>query len=159
MPQVQLVAGRLELETQGRARSEIQGELMRRAGRGAGDRTGEAAVDHPVQMAAQDALDLRVGSDDHAKVYLNGDRIHRVVASRNFRPDQDTVTGVALRKGVNVFVFKVVNERGEWAGSLRLTDKDGRPVPGVRFITSVNAPARTKRGGAGAERPSRSGGR
>ena len=63
LPQVQLVAGRLELETQGRARSEIQGELMRGAGRGAGDRTGEAAVDHPVQMAAQDALDLRMARD------------------------------------------------------------------------------------------------
>ena len=38
--------------------------MMRRAGRGAGDRAGEAAIDRAVQMAAQHALDLRVAGDD-----------------------------------------------------------------------------------------------
>ena len=34
---------------------------------------------------------------------------------------------VALVKGVNVVVFKIVNEKEDWSGCLRLTDKDGKP--------------------------------
>jgi hypothetical protein len=29
-------------------------------------------------------------------------------------------------------VFKVVNETGDWLGSIRFTDRDGKPVPGIR---------------------------
>ena len=32
------------------------------------------------------------------------------------------------KKGVNVLVFKVVNEKADWSGCLRFTDKDGKPI-------------------------------
>ena len=42
-------------------------ELGGRARRGAGDRAGKAAVDSAVQMAAQDALDLRMAGYDRGE--------------------------------------------------------------------------------------------
>jgi hypothetical protein len=35
---------------------------------------------------------------------------------------------LTLPKGINVVVFKVVNEKVDWSGCLRFTDKDGKPV-------------------------------
>jgi len=75
---------------------------------------------------------MKIGSDDQAKVYLNGKEIYRQTASRAFVPDQDTVEqGVELKAGLNVMVFKVVNELEAWAGSVRLTDAAGQPVEGI----------------------------
>jgi WD40 repeat protein len=87
----------------------------------------------------QPGLMIKIGSDDQAKVYLNGKEIYKCEEARGFLPDQDEVTGVELRAGLNLLVFKVVNEQVDWRGSLRLTDSDGRPVKGVRVTL---APAR-----------------
>src|SRR5579875_51386 len=59
-PPMKLVARRLEGEGERRRGGEIEGDLMGRARRGAG----EAPVDRAVKMAAQDPLDLRVARDD-----------------------------------------------------------------------------------------------
>ena len=34
--------------------------------------------------------------------------------------------------GLNVLVFKVVNEASDWKGSIRLTDAAGQPVKGIK---------------------------
>jgi WD40 repeat protein len=81
---------------------------------------------------AQTGLLMKVGSDDQAKVCLNGKEIYRNEAARPFVPDQDVVTGVALRAEQNVLVFKVVNETEEWVGSAQFTDAAGQPVKGFR---------------------------
>jgi hypothetical protein len=39
---------------------------------------------------------------------------------------------VALKRGVNVLLFKVVNETGQWEGCARLVNDSGRPVQGLR---------------------------
>lgn len=65
-------------------------------------------------------------------LYLNGKEIYWSDAPRGYAPDQDVVTGVELKAGLNVLVFKVVNETIEWLGSVRLTDAAGQPVQGIR---------------------------
>jgi len=74
---------------------------------------------------------LWVGSDDEAKVYLNGQEIYRCAVPRLLIPGQDKVEDVGLNAGLNVMVFKVVNEERDWAGSIRLTDHDGNPMEGL----------------------------
>src|SRR5439155_1756172 len=66
-PHMELVAGRFEHEPQRRSGGEVKADLVRRARGGAGDRAGKAAVDRAVQMAAQDALDPRMASDDRSE--------------------------------------------------------------------------------------------
>jgi hypothetical protein len=80
---------------------------------------------------ARDGLRLHVASDDQGKVYLNGREIYQ---SRQIRDIEwlDPVGPVSLKRGVNVLLFKVVNESGGWEGLARLLDDAGRPVQGLR---------------------------
>jgi WD40 repeat protein/serine/threonine protein kinase len=82
--------------------------------------------------ADQTGLVMKVGSDDQAKVYLDGKEAYRQAVARSYRPDQDAMAGLDLKAGLHVVVFKVVNETGGWQGSIRFTDRDGQPVPGLR---------------------------
>jgi hypothetical protein len=61
LPNMQLVAGRLEIEADTRSGNEIDSDLMRGARRGPGNGAGKAPIDRAVQVAAQDAFDLRMG--------------------------------------------------------------------------------------------------
>jgi hypothetical protein len=76
-------------------------------------------------------LQLRVGSDDQCAVWLNGSEVIRSTEARAIGRDQNQAEGVTLNRGINVIVFKVVNEIGDWAGCARFVDKDGRPVTGL----------------------------
>lgn len=80
----------------------------------------------------QSGLRMLVGCDDQAKVYLNGKQILRWPFARKFRADQHTIEDIALKPGRNVVVLKVVNEYGGWKGSVRLTDREGNPVKGIK---------------------------
>jgi len=82
--------------------------------------------------AEQRGLQMLVGSDDEAKVYLNGKQVHRYPFVRAFVADQDRVPDIALTAGLNVLVFKVVNEGAYWQGSIRFTDAQGNPVKGIK---------------------------
>ncbi len=62
------------------------------------------------------------------------------MAAREFVPDQDVVEGVELKTGLNVLVFKVVNETEGWKGSVRLTDAYGQEVKGVRVTLTPPQP-------------------
>jgi len=73
-------------------------------------------------------LTMKTGSDDQAKVYLNGKEVFKNDEARPTEKDQDSTPNLALKKGVNVIVFKIVNEKVDWSGCLRFTDKDGKPV-------------------------------
>jgi hypothetical protein len=35
-----------------------------------------------------------------------------------------------------VILFKVINEQNNWQGSMRLTDKDGAPLKGIKVKRS-----------------------
>ena len=56
---------------------------------------------------------LQVGSDDQAKVYLNGQEIYKYILPRGLVA-LDPIGPVTLRKGTNVLVLKVVNEALDW---------------------------------------------
>jgi hypothetical protein len=77
-------------------------------------------------VADEDLKDikLKTGSDDQARVYLNGKQVLNQDQARALDKDQDT-TEVSLNKGVNVLVCKVINEKADWSGCARFTDKDG----------------------------------
>jgi len=80
----------------------------------------------------QRGLQMLVGSDDEAKVYLNGKQVHRSALVRHWNPDADTVPDLTLNAGLNVLVFKVVNETRDWKGSIRFTDAQGNPLKGIK---------------------------
>jgi hypothetical protein len=74
---------------------------------------------------------MKTGSDDQARVYLNGKQVLNQPDARPLEKDQDTTT-VSLKKGTNVIVFKVVNEGMDWSGCLRFTDAGGAPLKGLK---------------------------
>jgi WD40 repeat protein/serine/threonine protein kinase len=80
----------------------------------------------------QRGLQILVGSDDQSKVYLNGKQVYKSSLARSFFADQDTVPDITLNAGLNVLVFKVVNETLGWQGSIRFTDAQGNPVEGIK---------------------------
>jgi WD40 repeat protein len=90
------------------------------------------AVCHLQSEAEQRGLQMLVGSDDESKVYLNGKEIYKYPRPRSFFPDLDPVRDITLNAGPNVLVFKVVNEIGDWKGSIRFTDAQGSPVKGIK---------------------------
>jgi len=80
-------------------------------------------------------LKLKTGSDDQALVYLNGAQVLKQPLARALAKDQDSMD-VTLHKGVNVLVFKVINQKFEWVGCARFLDKDGQVVRNVSVSLS-----------------------
>jgi hypothetical protein len=78
---------------------------------------------------------LKVGSDDQCLVYLNGKEVIKNADARALEKDQNTAE-VTLNKGVNVLVFKVVNEKIDWSGCARFMDKDDQVIKGLK-VTAV----------------------
>ena len=78
---------------------------------------------------------MKTGSDDQCKVWLNGKEVFKYTEERSADKDQDT-TEVTLRRGVNVVVVKVVNVKVDWSFCVRFTDKDDKPLAGLRAKTT-----------------------
>jgi WD40 repeat protein/tRNA A-37 threonylcarbamoyl transferase component Bud32 len=102
------------------------------------------AVSYLLSDRDQSGLLLKVGSDYHAKIYLNEREIYRCVNPPTIGPDRDTVTGVELKAGLNVLVFKVVkagiyDDTLGWSGSVRFTAADGSPATGLAVTLDPDA--------------------
>jgi hypothetical protein len=67
LPNMQLVAGRFEIEADTRSRNEIDSDLMRGARRGPGNGAAKVPIDRAVQVTAQDAFDLRMAPNHLGK--------------------------------------------------------------------------------------------
>jgi len=78
---------------------------------------------------------MALGSNDQARLYLNGKDIYAVQDARSLQLDADKGK-VHLNKGVNVVVFKVINEQNSWQGAMRLLDKSGAPLKGLKVKLS-----------------------
>ena len=91
------------------------------------------AICYIVSEMDQPRLVMRVGSDDQAKIFLNGREIYRHTEAIGWEIDRDQVPQVELKAGLNVLVFKVVNQTGGWRGSVRFTDSAGQLVRGLRI--------------------------
>jgi predicted Zn finger-like uncharacterized protein len=81
-------------------------------------------------------LKLKMGSDDQGKVWINGKEVLKYEGDRGAAPDQDNADGIALNKGVNTILFKVVNGAGGFQGILRFMGADNAPFMDARL--SVN---------------------
>lgn len=93
------------------------------------------AVVYLVADADFDDITLKLGSDDQVKVYLNGKLIHSNDEARPFEIDEDSISGLSLKKGLNVLVAKVVNEEEDWSLSARFLAKDGKPITKLKVTT------------------------
>ena len=78
---------------------------------------------------------LAVASNDQGRIYFNGVDIYAFTEARQLMLDADKGK-VTLKKGVNVFVFKVTNEQNSWQGALRLMDKAGAPLKDIKIKLS-----------------------
>ena len=78
---------------------------------------------------------MTLGSNDQGRLYLNGTDIYAYTGARILELDADKGI-VTLNKGVNVVVFKVVNEQNSWQGALRFLDKAGAPVKDIKIQLS-----------------------
>ena len=78
---------------------------------------------------------MAVASNDEGRIYFNGVDIYAFNEPRTLMLDADKGR-VTLRKGVNVIVFKVINEQNSWQGAMRLLDKAGAPLKDLRIKLS-----------------------
>jgi hypothetical protein len=90
------------------------------------------AVTYVISDTESKDVVLKIGSDDQSKVYLNGKEVGKVTEARALDKDQNSYEGLTLKKGSNTIVFKVINEGGDWSGCARFTDKDGKPIKGLK---------------------------
>jgi len=99
-----------------------------------GAERGEDAAGYAVAYVIADEavnVKLSVGSNDQCKAWVNGKEILKFAETRTL--DKDTDSGdVALVKGQNVLVFKVINEKNSWQGAARFL-KDGAGVKTVKI--------------------------
>ena len=78
---------------------------------------------------------VAVASNDQGRIYFNGVDIYAFTEARPLMLDADKGR-VTLKKGVNVIVFKVLNEQNSWQGAMRFLDKAGDPVKGLKIKLS-----------------------
>lgn len=80
-----------------------------------------------VDVEAALSAELRFGSDDGARVVVNGVEVFQTSACRGVSRDADVVP-VELVAGANVIAFKVYNGGGGWGVRARLTDLEGNSL-------------------------------
>ena len=78
---------------------------------------------------------MAIGSNDQGRLYLNGRDIYAFTEARTLELDADKGT-VTLSKGLNVVVFKIINEQGNWQGAVRFLDKAGAPLKDLKIKLS-----------------------
>ena len=66
------------------------------------------------------------GSDDQAKIWLNGESVFTDSIAHSVIIDHATIP-VTLKPGENHILVKVCEEEGSWGFYLRITDPDGKP--------------------------------
>ena len=77
-------------------------------------------------------IKLKVGSNDQCKAYVNGKEVIKFDETRTLEKDQNEAT-VTLQKGENLLVFKVINEKNNWQGCARFTDKTGTAIKTLKI--------------------------
>ena len=93
------------------------------------EKTVAYAVCYVRAEAERKDLQLKMGSNDQGKVYLNGKALLKASEPRTLEQDADVARNITLNKGVNVVVFKIFNEGGsDWQGCLRFTEANGKAV-------------------------------
>jgi hypothetical protein len=74
---------------------------------------------------------MAVASNDEGRIYFNGVDIYAFSDPRPLMLDAEKGK-VTLKKGLNVIVFKIINEQNSWQAAMRLLDKSGAPLKDVQ---------------------------
>lgn len=80
---------------------------------------------------ADKEVELRIGSDDGYKLWVNHQLVSEQNVYRAMEMDQETYK-VKLNKGKNLILFKITQDWGEYEFMLRVVDADGEEVPGIK---------------------------
>lgn len=80
---------------------------------------------------------LELGSDDGAKVWLNGELVHSINAARPITPDSDKVN-IKLKKGWNSLLLKITQNNLGWEFCVKIVKQDGAPLENLRYATKPN---------------------
>ena len=75
---------------------------------------------------------MALASNDQGRLYLNGKDIYVFTEARTLELDADKGK-ITLNKGVNVVVFKIINEQGNWQGAMRFLDSTGAPLKDLKI--------------------------
>jgi hypothetical protein len=97
-----------------------------------GKTRGEYVAGYAVAYVVADAdtkATLALGTNDQGKAWLNGKQVLKFAETRTLEKDADKIE-VALVKGQNVLVLKVVNEVNNWQACARFL-QDGKPLTGL----------------------------
>jgi len=74
---------------------------------------------------------LKVGSNDGIKVWLNGKVVHSNNTLRTIMPDEDSAD-VTLDKGWNQLMMKITQSGGTWSACARFSTPNGGSLPGLQ---------------------------
>jgi hypothetical protein len=124
-----MVAGQ-ELAWQAHQTSDFFIDFLQSFGKARGEYVAGYAV---VYIVADDDMKvtLALSSNDQGKAWLNGKQVFKFADTRTLEKDTDRAE-VALTKGRNVLVLKVINEVNNWQGCARFL-KDGMPVKNIQI--------------------------
>ena len=78
---------------------------------------------------------MAVASNDEGRIFFNGVDIYLFSEPRTLELDADKGK-VTLKKGLNVILFKIFNEQGNWQGAMRFLDKSGAPLTNLKIKLS-----------------------
>jgi hypothetical protein len=84
-----------------------------------------------VHAEADQDVKLQVGSNDQCKAWVNGVLYVKNDEGRTLEKDQNSAN-VTLKKGCNAVVLKVINEKNNWQGCVRFTDKTGAALKSLK---------------------------
>ncbi|MFN3651338.1 MAG: glycoside hydrolase family 2 protein [Armatimonadota bacterium] len=113
--------------TRARAENDVL-DFHRVFGRETGNAVVYAVAEIDVPREVKNAT-LLFGSDDAAKVWLNGEEVWSVTQVRGAGPDSDVVPGLTLKRGRNLLVVKVGQGIGGWGVVARFETADGKTIP------------------------------
>ena len=105
-------------------------DFLQSFGKARGEYVAAYAVAYVIADADTKAT-LALSTNDQGKAWLNGKQVFRFGETRTLEKDTDKID-VALVKGQNVLVLKVVNEVNNWQACARFL-KDGAPLTGLKI--------------------------
>ena len=83
-----------------------------------------------IRVAAATKAQIMLGSDDAAKVWLNGALIEDVNVPRAYTANEDKMK-VELKAGDNVLLVKIGQGGGQWELGAKVAAEDGGPLEGL----------------------------
>ena len=79
-------------------------------------------------------VQIRVGTNDATKIWLNNKCIWKLNIGRDSIFDDDIIH-VTLKPGFNKILIKVCNQISLWGFYFRITDEQGNGIPDIKFIS------------------------